>query len=188
MVAPVALPRWPVEQYLALERGSDVRHEYLDGIVCARAGGSQRHSALCGPIGGLLFAALRGGPCRVYTSDLKVRVGPTRYFYPDVSVGCEAGAPSAEADWLAAPGLVVEVLSDSTAAYDRGDKRLAYQALPSLRHLLLVETERRLVEVHRRAEGGLWTVRQFGAGEVIELPDPGARLAVDDIYAGIALD
>lgn len=188
MAAPAALPRWTLEQYLALERASDVRHEYFDGIVYALVGGTQVHSAISAAMSGLLFGALRGSPCRVYTSDLKVRVSATRYFYPDVSVSCVPTAPSAEADWLAMPRLVVEVLSASTAAYDRGDKLTAYQALPSLRDIMLVETGQRLVEVHSRGADGGWMAQRHSAGEVAVLPGLGVGLALDDIYADVDIE
>jgi Uma2 family endonuclease len=188
MAVPAALPHWTVEQYLALERASDTRHEYFDGIVYAMAGGTELHSAIAAALGGLLFVALRGGPCRVYTSDLKMRVSATRYFYPDASVGRGPEAPSADADWLANPRLVAEVLSESTAAYDRGDKLIAYQGLPSLTAILLVETGERRVDVYRRDEGGRWTAQRFGPGEAFRLPDLGVAMAIDDIYAGVVID
>jgi len=201
MVALASFPRWTVEQYLAMERCSDVRHEYVDGLVYALAGGTRTHSVIAATVTGLLYAALRGGPCRVYSSDLKVRVSPTHYLYPDVSVGCEVEAPGDDADWTGAPRVVVEVLSDSTAAYDRGDKFALYRQLPSLRAYVLVETDCRLVEVRGREEGPLsgavagagpaaggWTVRRCGPGEMVDLPALGVQLAVDAIYAGVTVD
>jgi Uma2 family endonuclease len=188
MAITASLPRWTIEQYLALEQASDVRHEYVDGIVYALAGGTQRHSALCAAIGGRLFLALRGSPCRMYTSDLKVRIGASRYFYPDVSIDGGVDVPSTTIDALTTPRLVVEVVSESTAAYDRGAKRLAYQALPTLRYVMLVESEHRLVELYRRGTGSRWTVRRYGAGETVALPDLGVQLVVDEIYAGVMAD
>jgi len=188
MAAVASLPRWTIEQYLALERSGEVRHEYVDGAVYALAGGSRAHSAIAATVTALLYAALRGSACRVYSSDLKVRVSPTRYLYPDVSVGCGAEAPGADADWLAAPRAVVEAPSDSTAAYDRGDKFGYYRQVASLRDYVLVETARRLVEVHSRGDDGAWTARRCEAGATVELPGLGARLAVDAIYADVDLD
>jgi Uma2 family endonuclease len=178
-----------------------VRHEYVDGIVYALAGGTQAHSAITINVAARLHAAVQDGTCRVYSSDLKVRVAATRYLYPDVSVGCGAADQRDDADWLAAPRAVVEILSESTAAYDRVDKFALYRQIPSLRDYVLVETDRRLVEVHSReaviAPGlavradladGPWTVRRFGAGEVVDLPGLGAQVAVDAVYAGVAVD
>src|SRR5262245_20473906 len=99
MVALASIPRWTVEQYLQLERSSDVRHEYVDGVVYALAGGTQAHSVIAANVIAALHFAVRGGPCRVYSSDMKVLVAPTRFFYPDVSVGCEGADQRDDADW-----------------------------------------------------------------------------------------
>jgi Uma2 family endonuclease len=190
MVAQAFLPRgWSVEQYLAMERTSEVRHEYIDGLVYAMSGGTGAHSGLAANLIGLLFNALRDGPCRVYSSDLKVRIGATRFVYPDASAGCEGVERNEHGDeWLTTPRLVAEVLSRSTAAYDRGGKFDGYRWVPALRDYVLVETVRRLVEVRSRGEDGAWTTRTYTSGDWVELPGLGVRLAVDDLYAKVDLD
>jgi Uma2 family endonuclease len=189
MAAIASLPHWTVERYLEMERDSEVRHEYIDGAVYALAGGARAHSVIAINLAAGLHAAVRGGPCRVYSSDMKVRVTPTRYVYPDLSVGCEAVDRGDDgAVWLAAPRLVVEVLSEGTAAYDRGDKFGYYRQVASLRDYVLVETARRLVEIHSRGDDGAWTARSYEAGATVELPSLGARLEVDPIYADVDLD
>ena len=188
MAAIVSLPRWTVEQYLALDHAGQVRHEYIDGAVYALAGGTQAHSAITINVAAQLHAAVQGGPCRVYSSDLKVRVSPTRYLYPDVSVGCEVDDQRDDADWLTAPRVVVEVLSDSTAVYDRGDKFAYYRQIASLRDYVLVETGCRLVEVHSRDDAGGWRVRHYEGNATVELPSLGVRLALDAIYAGVEVE
>jgi Uma2 family endonuclease len=189
MVA-LALPRsWTVEQYLALERCSEVRHEYIDGVVYALAGGTGAHSRLAANLIMALGIALRDGSCGVYSSDMKVRVAATRFVYPDASVGCAGVEANEHGDeWLAAPRLVAEVLSKSTAGYDRGGKADLYRGVAPLRDSMLVEATRRLVEVRSRGEDGAWTTRVYGSGEWVELPGLGVRSAVDDLYAKVDLD
>lgn len=190
MVALASLPHsWTVEQYLDLERTSEVRHEYLDGLVYALAGGTAAHSRLTANVIASLHAALRASPCGVYTSDTKVRVTATRFVYPDASVGCRGVERTDRGDeWLTAPVLVVEVLSRSTAAFDRGGKAELYRQVETLRDYVLVDTTRRLVEVHSRGAGDSWTVRRYGAGTEADVPGLALRLAVDDVYAKVDLD
>lgn len=187
MVARASLPpSWTVEQYLALERTSEVRHEYIDGVVYTLAGGTGAHSRLAANLITALNVALRDGPCGVYTSDMKVRVAPTRYVYPDASVGCAGVERNEHGDeWLTAPILVAEVLSASTAAFDRGGKDDLYRRVAALRDYVLVEAGRRLVEVRSRGEDGAWT---YGPGEWAEVPGLGVRLAVDEVYAKVDLE
>jgi Uma2 family endonuclease len=180
---------WTVEAYLDMERASEVRHEYLDGLVYALAGGTGAHSRLGANAIAAFHTALRDGPCGVYSSDLKVRVGETRLVYPDASVGCAGVERNERGDeWLTEPALVVEVLLMSTAAYDRGGKFDLYRRLPSLRGYVLVETTTRLVEARSRLAGGAWATRAYGPGEAFELPGLGGRIAVDELYEKVELD
>lgn len=182
MVALSALPPWTIEQYLDLERDSPVRHEYVDGSVYALAGGTQAHSAISANLVALLRAAVRGGPCRVYTADMKVRVAERRFLYPDVSVGCDPADRREKADYLAMPRLVIEVLSDSTAAYDRGEKFTLYSAAASLQEYVLVETQRQAVEVRQRQANGAWTTRIADAAGLVSLASLALDLPVAAIY------
>ncbi len=180
MVARASRPHWTVEQYFELERTSPVRHEYIDGAVYALAGGPRAHGRLTANTIIALGVALGDGPCQTYASDLRVQVTPERYVYPDLSVSCAAADT--------APRLVVEVLSTSTEAYDRGGKFDFYRQVESLREYVLVESARRLVEVRRRAEDGGWVTQQYGPGATVELPSLGVRLAVDALYTRVELD
>ncbi|MCC6630417.1 MAG: Uma2 family endonuclease [Chloroflexi bacterium] len=190
MVALPSLPQsWTVEQYLDMERTSEVRHEYLDGLVYALAGGTGIHSVIAINVAAGLHAALRDGPCRVYSADMKVRVAATQFVYPDASVGCAGVERNDRGDeWLTAPRLVVEVLSKSTAAYDRGAKAALYRQVAALRDYMLVDTTRPLVEVYSCGEDGAWTSRTYEPGDWVEAPGLGARLAVDEIYAKVDLE
>ena len=174
--------------YLRREEESDVRHEYFDGRTFALAGGSLAHAELGARLARMLGNLLAPRGCRVYSSDLRVHVRETGLStYPDVSVVC--GRP-ATADHdpraLINPTLLVEVLSPSTEAYDRGEKFEHYQRLDSLQGLLLVATDRVVIELRQR-EDDRWTIRLFGAGASVPL-EGGEALSIDEVYAGVELD
>jgi Uma2 family endonuclease len=185
MSAPSRPVRYTRAEYVALERSSNVKHELLDGVIYAMAGGSPEHAAVSMNVGALLNVALRGKPCQVYSSDLRIRVLDTGLeTYPDVSVVC-GSAERHPADDLAVtnPILLVEVLSPSTESYDRGEKLRHYQAIPSLREVVLVDHRQKLVEVHRReGGGGDWTRHEAGPGGKIALHSLGCELPVDEVY------
>jgi Uma2 family endonuclease len=175
------------DEYLALERASSRKHEFVNGEAVAMAGGSPRHALIANNVGGELRARLRGGPCRVFQSDLSVHVAATGlYTYPDVTVVC--GTPRLhpkDGRSVLNPKVVVEVLSASSEAYDRGAKFAHYQRLPDIAEYVLVAQDQRRVEHYRRLDTGQWllTTRE-GEGEV-ELPALGVVLALDEVYAGV---
>jgi len=171
------------EQYLALEETSQVRHEYQDGEIYAMAGGTPDHAALAARVLALLGGQLPPG-CRTYTSDLRVCVPSTGLAtYPDGTVVC---GPSQRAphDSLAVtnPIVLVEVTSDSTEDYDRGEKLRNYMELPSLREVLFVSHRTPVLTLHRRGDDGAWAVLTAEAGQTLELRALAGRLAVDDVY------
>ena len=171
--------------YLEAEARSEAKHEYLRGEVYAMAGGTPEHAALIAAISAELSFALRGRPCRVYSSELRVRVEATDLStYPDITVVCGA-LETATDDRNAAtnPALIVEVLSDSTEAHDRGDKFAHYRRLPSLREYLLVSQYKPLLESYRKSSEGVWMLAEAGAGEGLTLAAvEGVRLDVDALY------
>lgn len=172
------------DQYLALEASTGLRHQYVDGVAYAMAGSEPEHANVTANAIAALGVMLRGGRCRVYSSDLKVRVPETgNAYYADAAVVCgrftrHPGDPIAVTN----PTLLVEVLSPSTETFDRGDKFADYQRLASLRHYLLVSTRTQRVEHYRRNDDGTWTYTASGVGGSVELPDLGGALAVDDLY------
>ena len=170
--------------YLALERGSETKHEWIDGAVYAMAGGSYEHARLAASFLGELRAALRGRPCSVLGSDMRVRILTTRRAtYPDASVVCgKPEHPPDDAHAIVNPVLLAEVTSESTEASDRGEKWAHYQRLPSLQHYLLLSQTEPRIELFTRA-GGSWTYSSFGPGDTIALPALDVRLAVDAVYA-----
>ena len=147
------------DEYLAAERVSESRSEYLDGVVHAMTGGSLDHVKIVGNITTELTMQLRARPCHVLPIDMKVRLPDSRkFFYPDVSVVCgELQFHDERRDIILNPLLVIEVLSKSTEAFDRGDKFLAYQTLDSLKEYVLVAQEKPVVEQFVRQADGKWT-------------------------------
>jgi Uma2 family endonuclease len=168
--------------YLALEEGSSIRHEFLDGEIYAMAGGSPDHAALAAVVIRLVGNQLPPG-CRTYTADLRVRVAATGLTtYPDAAVACGRTLRSVE-DPLAVtnPVLLVEITSPSTEDYDRGEKLRHYQSLPSLREVLIVSHRAPELTLHRREDAG-WTVVTVGPGGALRLASVPAEIAVDDVY------
>jgi Uma2 family endonuclease len=169
---PAQKPAMTYAEYLAFEEQSDEKHEFLDGELFATSGGTPDHGALAVAISAALSGALRGRPCRVHSSDVRVRVQATGLAaYPDVSVVCGKLETDAEAPHaITNPVLLVEVLSDSTEARDRGEKAAHYRHLPSLREYVLVS--------QRQRRGGVQAERgeALGAVRVRRGRDGGARV------------
>ena len=174
------------EEYLAIERRAEYKSEYVDGVMYAMAGGSERHNLIVGNLITELNVQLRNSPCRVYPSDLKVRVpNSKRFFYPDVSVVCdETQFADDERDVVLNPVVVVEVLSESTAAFDRGKKFQSYQQIESLQEYMLVSQDEHLVEHYLRQDDGHWLYTKVGGlDEAIALPTIKCRLVLSNIYS-----
>ncbi|HWT03367.1 MAG TPA: Uma2 family endonuclease [Pyrinomonadaceae bacterium] len=173
------------EEYLVIERQAEYKSEYVDGVMYAMAGGSERHNLIAGNLITELNIRLRDAPCRVYPSDLKVRVpNSKRFFYPDVSVVCgETQFADDERDVILNPILLAEVLSESTAAFDRGKKFQSYQQIESLQEYLLVSQDEHLVEHFLRQENGHWLYTKVsGLDQSIILPRLQCQLALSEIY------
>jgi Uma2 family endonuclease len=171
-------------EYLAHESVSNVKHEFFDGEIYAMAGGLLAHAALAMSVGAALVAAARGGPCVVFSSDLKVRALATGLTaYPDVTVICGPAETDPLSDHVVInPTLVVEVTSPSTEDWDRGEKLDSYKTIPSLRECVIVSHRDRRIEVHRREADGGWTTTAAGRGEAVTLTSLACTLAVDEIY------
>jgi Uma2 family endonuclease len=171
-------------EYLALERSSPEKHEYCDGEIFAMAGASEAHDLIVANVVGELRAALRHRPCKVYPSDMRLKVPATGlYTYPDASALCGlAELEDTEVDTLLNPAVIVEVLSASTEDYDRGTKFKNYRSIPSFREYVVVSQAEVLVEHHVRQADGSWLMREHRAGERFELAALGCGLAVDELY------
>ncbi len=174
-----------VEQYLRFEAEAGTKHEYVAGEVYAVSGVSFRHAGIVTNLVMRLGLAVRGGPCRVISVDVKVRAANDRIYYPDVVVVC---TPHSGDDLIIGdPCLVIEVTSPSTARTDRTEKLDAYEGMASLRAYLIVDHRRKRVERHWRDEAGAWQREEIiGAGSV-PVPCPEMALALEEIYEGVDL-
>ncbi|MBK8639960.1 MAG: Uma2 family endonuclease [Chromatiaceae bacterium] len=172
------------DDYLAGETLSPVRHEYVAGEVFAMAGATEEHATIALNFAALLRNQVRGGPCRVYIADMKLRVeAADAFFYPDVFVTCDA-RDTTEPLAKRHPSLICEVLSESTEAYDRGGKFAAYRTLESLNEYLLIDSRRRAVEVFRRQPDG-WLLAPVAPDGWLDLHSLGFRCAVDALYEDV---
>jgi Uma2 family endonuclease len=170
-------------EYLALEAAGETKHEYVSGKVLAMAGGSVEHGRLVSRLTVLVSAALGGRPCVVLPADVRVRIrAADRATYPDLHVVCGELERDPEDDHAVVnPVVVIEVLSESTAESDRGDKFADYRRLRSLREYVLVSQRERRVDVYRR-DGRRWVLDEHLRGEQVKLESLDVTVAVDDLY------
>ncbi len=177
------------EQYLALEEVSDTKHEYFDGKIYNMAGGTPDHNLVAMNIDAALSRALEETPCRVFGSDMRVLVQDDElYTYPDISVVCEKMQLDPQSKTtIMNPILLVEVLSPSTRAYDRGAKFKFYKKIRSLQQVVLVESERAHVEVLKRSARGQWTIEMYnGLDAVAVLSSLHCELPLRQVYAKVS--
>jgi Uma2 family endonuclease len=175
-----------VEDYLVLNRNSkDTRYEYLDGEIRMLAGGSPDHSIIIANLTAAIKGSLKGSHCRVYNSDLQLRLSEKRYVFPDVTISCDERDRN-QKETIRHPRVVVEVLSPTTEATDRGKKAAYYRACPTIQEYMMVDSEEVFVEVHRREEER-WTINTFEPGDTITLESLGIRFLIEDAYEGTSL-
>jgi len=188
-MAASAVPRFTFDEFLEREQQSPFRHEYIRGHIEMMAGGSENHALLILSIGAILRTALRGRDCRAYGSDLLVRIESADISsYPDAMVIC---GPTHFADRrnLAVdnPVLLVEVLSPTTEAYDRGEKFRAYQQLSALREVLFIAQDRPSVEYWTRQGDGWISVAVSGSDAVVDLQHLNVKISMSELYADVRL-
>ena len=175
---------YSLNDYFAIETDSPIKHEYYRGEVFAMAGASVAHNHIAANVLTLLRTGLRGGTCNAFGSDLRVCTPSGLYTYPDVMVICGAVALVEDRpDTAINPTVLVEVLSDATRDYDRGEKFTLYRTIPTFKEYLLIEQSQVLVEHHRRGQRGAWrsrTYKRLYAG--IPLASVGLDLALSEIY------
>ncbi len=176
--------RYTYAEYLDHDTVSSARHEFLDGDIYAMAGGTPEHAALCTALATVLSNLLDGGPCHVFSSDLRVRVLATGLAaYPDLTVICGPIERDPESRvTVTNPTLVVEVLSDGTEDWDRSEKLEHYRQIPTLSECLLVSHREPRFELWRREGDGRWTCLVAGAGEKLSLDSLRVELDINDIY------
>jgi Uma2 family endonuclease len=158
------------EEYLEIERISPIKHEYLQGQLVAMAGASKAHVIITGNLLALLVNHLRGTGCIPYSVDMKVRLPSLKlFYYSDLAVTCDERDRASAEDFILYPKLVVEVLSDSTEAFDRGDKFSDYKTIPTLEEYVLIHQKQILVERFQRKSDNLWLPQIFRSGDTVEL-------------------
>lgn len=177
--------------YLRLEAGEGIRHEFVDGTVFAMTGGTAAHNTVAGNVYVALRAHVRNTPCRVFMNEMRVRVARSNaYYYPDIVV---AFAPGNEAfdlsiTTLTDPLLIIEVFSPSTETTDRREKLLAYRTIASLMEYVLVDPDVAKVEIHRRQGDIGWQAIEYSGPEDVALASVGLTLAMRDIYEGVPVE
>ena len=175
-----------VEDYLILNRNSkDTRYEYLDGELRMLAGGSPDHSIIIANLTATIKGPLKGSHCRVYNSDVQLKLSEKRYVFPDIAVSCDERDRN-QKETIRYPRVVVEVLSPTTEATDRGKKAAYYRAYPTIQEYVMVDSEDIFVEVHRREEE-IWTINTFEAGKTVTLESLGIQFPIEDAYEGTSL-
>jgi Uma2 family endonuclease len=189
MALPQTQPRFDVESYLVWEEAQPERHEYFAGEVFAMSGGTDAHYTILGNFFANLRSALSGPPCRPFVSGMKVRIeAADAVLYPDVFVTCDARDKTQEAALAKShPLLIVEVLSDSTAAYDRGRKFELYQQIEELREYLIIEQDRAHADLFRKNAEGLWVLHPIATGGTITLQSLNLSLPLAGLYADVDL-
>lgn len=174
------------EEYLAAEAGSDRKHEYVGGVVYSMAGGPAGHSQIATNATASLHAKLRGHKCRVFNSDMLVRVrfsSHTRFYYPDTQVVCRP--ISSDQTFQDEPAVIVEVISESTRRTDEQEKREAYLSIGSLHAYILLEQKSAMATVWRRHSSGFTAERWAGLDATVPLPEIEASLPLAEVYEAV---
>ncbi|MBK7676330.1 MAG: Uma2 family endonuclease [Candidatus Accumulibacter sp.] len=179
MALPMLERRFDAAAYLAWEEMQEERHEYIAGEVFAMVGVRQSHNLATGNLYSSLRQLLKGSPCRVFVEAVKTRIEAADcFFYPDVVVTCDP-RDRLTPDYVSHPLLVAEVLSESTAAFDRGRKFAAYRKLESLQDYVLVDLAAQRIEVFRRDVENRWVLYDYGPEDQVELASLGLHLSVE---------
>ena len=180
--------KFSLDDFMRWEAEQIERHEFINGGVFAMTGTRDSHNTIAGNLFAALRSALRGSPCRAFIADMKLRIDAAdAAFYPDVMVTCDARDKTPEADLAKRhPTLIVEVLSESTAAYDRGLKFEVYRNIDTLKEYLLVEQDRRHADLFRKGNDGLWVLYASGPVDDVILESVGVRLSMDLLFEDVS--
>jgi Uma2 family endonuclease len=182
-VAPKDAKRLSFEEYLKLEERNETRHEFVDGFMFAMAGGTDNHNQIALNISTQARLKARASSCRAYASDMKVRTPDGTGYYPDVFVTCDEPNDGSQAKYN--PCFIIEVLSPSTEAFDRGEKQLRYRQISSLQAYVLVTQQRKLVEIYRRLPDGTWRYETLEERGTLELPCINLTMTLEEVYEDV---
>ncbi|MEO0455807.1 MAG: Uma2 family endonuclease [Cyanobacteria bacterium P01_A01_bin.114] len=174
------------EEYLEIERISPIKHEYFQGQMVAMAGATKAHVIITGNLSALLVNHLRGAGCIPYATDMKVRLPELGiFYYPDLAVTCDERDRTSDEDFILHPKLLIEVLSDSTEAFDRGDKFADYKTITELEEYVLIHQKQRLVERFLRKAENLWLPQIYREGDQVEFASLKFACPIDFLYENI---
>jgi Uma2 family endonuclease len=180
-------PNIRINDYLALDQNAqDVRYEYLEGELQMLAGGSPDHSIIAMNLAGILYRLLEDKPCIAYNSDMQLQLSESCYVYPDITITCDPRDQEPDDRRLHYPSVIIEVLSPSTEAVDRGKKLLYYQAHSTIQDYLLIDSQNIFVEVYHR-EKSRWILSRYTQQEEVEIESLGVRFLVSDAYKRTSL-
>ena len=174
-----------IEDYLQWEEQQEQKHEYVDGIIYAMAGASENHISITANFTAIVLSHLRGGKCKVFPSDMRVNIEAKKiYYYPDLLVTCD-DRDRLTKSYKSYPCLIIEVLSNSTEAKDRGVKFANYQTIESLQEYVLISQIEPRIEVFRRSDRKFWILQTYTAGEDLELQSINLTIPLSSIYEDI---
>jgi Uma2 family endonuclease len=181
-------PRFTPEEYFAWEEQQQLRHEYLDGEVYAMTGGTINHSDIAGNFLILLKSHLRGSGCKTLNSDARVNIHNSNdYVYPDLSVTCDERDRN-NTQFISYPCVIVEVLSPTTEAYDRGDKFFMYRRSASLQDYILVSADKVAIDIYHKDDRGKWDILSYRSGDTIELESVNFTFQIEQVYEDIVFE
>ncbi len=189
-MAAIHKQHWTPEEYIAYERASEEKHIFLNGEIFSMSGASRKHNLIGFNLTTILGNRLKGQPCEAYANDMRVKISPKQYTYPDISVVCaEPEFEDIELDTLLNPTLIIEVLSPSTEQYDRGKKFESYRSLDSLQEYVLVAQDRAHIERYVRQDGGNWLFSEVNGLEAsLDLASIQCTLTLADVYDKVTFD
>ncbi len=181
-------PKLTPEEYFVWEEQQLEKHEYIDGEIYAMGGGSKNHSLIAVRLSSLFFNHLDGNTCETGNSDLRLKIpGSHKYTYPDISVTCDERDKNT-VNFVTYPCLIVEVLSKSTEAYDRGGKFRLYSQNPVLQDYLLVSSTSIEMDLYHKNKTGEWLIKNYREGDIIELESINLSFPIEQVYRSLNLD
>ena len=174
------------EDYLELEQGSAIKHEYLQGRMVAMAGASKAHMMITGNLAALLLNHLRGQSCLVYANEMKVRLAELNiFYYPDIAVTCDDRDRQSQEAFIRHPRVIIEVLSDATESFDRGEKFADYKSILELQDYVLIHQKQQLIEHLQRRSENLWLPIIYQGDDEWYLASLNFRCRVASLYDGL---
>jgi Uma2 family endonuclease len=176
-----------IEQYLQWEEQQEEKHEYVNGMIYEMVGATENHVSITANFTAIILTNLRGNQCKVLSSDMKVNIAVKNiYYYPDILVTCDERDRQSKKH-KSYPCVIIEVLSNSTEAKDRGVKFANYQTIETLQEYVLVNQQEQRIEVFRRTDRKFWLLQTYTAGELIELQSINLQISIDAIYEDVNL-